>query len=144
MSKRARDRSASRAKSKSARSNSEIGYCRPPKQHQFKPGQSGNPKGRPKGAKNEATIIRSILEKKISIREAGRSRKVSVLEAMIWKFAEDALKGNTKSAGFLLNRYQLAEGRAPETDQLDEDDRGVLNDFIARMQADLLSDKDRS
>lgn len=140
MSKRAKNASTSRRKSKPEIGNDDVGYGRPPKAHQFKPGQSGNPKG----AKNEDTIIRSILNRKIAIREAGKARKVSVLEAMIWKFAEDALKGNTKSAGFLLNRYQMAEGRAPETDQLDEDDRGVLDDFIARMQADIRGDGDRS
>jgi hypothetical protein len=34
-----------------------VGYCRPPREHQFKPGQSGNPRGRPKGSRNRATII---------------------------------------------------------------------------------------
>jgi len=27
---------------------SEVGYCKPPKEHQFKPGQSGNPAGSPR------------------------------------------------------------------------------------------------
>jgi len=32
----------------------------PPIEHRFKPGQSGNPNGRPKGTKNLATIIREL------------------------------------------------------------------------------------
>lgn len=137
MSKRVKNRPASRGKSKPASGNDDVGYCRPPKAHQFKPGQSGNPKGRPKGAKNEATILRDILDRKITIREAGRSRKVTVRQAMFLRYAEDALRGNTKSAAFLLNRYQMAQGNAPETDQLDEDDREVLNNYIRRIQADI-------
>ena len=31
-----------------------VGYCRPPKARQWQPGQSGNPRGRPRGAKNRA------------------------------------------------------------------------------------------
>ena len=30
-----------------------VGYKTPPKNTQFQPGQSGNPKGRPKGTKNQ-------------------------------------------------------------------------------------------
>jgi hypothetical protein len=33
--------------------NYEVGYGRPPKGSQFTPGRSGNPKGRPKGARNK-------------------------------------------------------------------------------------------
>ena len=46
--------------SKKAAGAGEVGYGKPPKAHQFKPGQSGNPKGRPRGAKSEATILREI------------------------------------------------------------------------------------
>jgi hypothetical protein len=34
----------------------DVGYRKPPKHKQFKLGQSGNPRGRPKGSKNESTI----------------------------------------------------------------------------------------
>jgi hypothetical protein len=86
-----------------------TGYGSPPKQHQFKPGQSGNPKGRPKGAKNTATLLREILDRNIEVRTATTVRKISVREAMLTRFAESALKGDTKSAAFLLQRYDMAE-----------------------------------
>ncbi len=38
-----------------------IGYGRPPKAGQFKPGQSGNPQGRPKGSTNLATDLSAEL-----------------------------------------------------------------------------------
>jgi hypothetical protein len=75
-------------------SDYEVGYGRPPKKHQFKPGRSSNPKGRPKGAKNEATIFNNILNRRIEIRESGKRRKITVLEAMLLKFTEQALRGN--------------------------------------------------
>ena len=128
----------------SAQRRYEVGYGKPPKKSQFKPGQSGNPKGRPKGAKNEATILNGILNRKLAIREAGRARKISVLEAMLLKFTEDALKGNTKSAAFLLNRYRGFDG--PETDpsELDQDDQQVLESYYRRVQAELKAKKEKS
>ena len=80
----------------------------------LQPGTSGNPKGRPKSAKNEATILRNIFNRQIEVRDGGRVREVSVLEGMLLRFTDDAVKGNPKSAAFLLNRYRLAEGDAPE------------------------------
>ena len=50
--------------------------------HKFKPGQSGNPKGRPKGAKNESTILREIFERKIESQTGNRSRKITILEGI--------------------------------------------------------------
>jgi hypothetical protein len=119
----------------------QVGYGRPPKRAQFKPGQSGNPKGRPKGAKNEATIWRSVFNKKVAIREGGRQRKVSLLEAMILKLVEDALKGNPKTAAFVLNRYRLAEGDTPATEEADQDDREVFEAFVRRLEADVIEKK---
>jgi Family of unknown function (DUF5681) len=87
----------------------EIGYGKPPKQHQFKPGQSGNPKGRPQGAKNTGTLVRDILDRPIELRIGRSVRKISVREAMLTRFAEAALNGDTKSAAFLLQRYDMAE-----------------------------------
>jgi len=124
-----------------ARCNYEVGYARPPKKTQFKRGRSGNPKGRPKGAKNEATILSSIFNRQIESREGGRVRKISVLEGMLLKFTEDALKGNPKSAAFLLNRYRLAEGTAPDTEENDQDDKQILDGLIERLQAELKAQK---
>ena len=84
-----------------------VGYGKPPKQHQFQPGQCGNRKGRPKGVKNTLTLLRDILDRKIEVRIGGTLRKMSVREAILTRFAEAALKGDTKSAAFLLQRYDM-------------------------------------
>jgi uncharacterized protein DUF5681 len=86
-----------------------VGYGRPPKAHRFQPGESGNRKGRPKGSKNTATLLREILDRKIEVRTGSTVRKISVREAMLTRFAESALKGDTKSAAFLLQRYDMLE-----------------------------------
>lgn len=121
----------------------EVGYRRPPKKSQFKPGQSGNPKGRPRGAKNEATILHNIFNRQIEMREGGRVRKVSVLEGMLLRFTDDALKGNPKSAAFLLNRYRLTEGITTQTDDLDQDDREVFEALMREIEAKLAKNKEK-
>jgi uncharacterized protein DUF5681 len=86
-----------------------VGYGRPPKEHRFQPGQSGNRNGRPKGKKNTSTLLREILDRKIEVRTGSTVRKISVREAMLTRFTESALKGDTKSAAFLLQRYDMLE-----------------------------------
>jgi hypothetical protein len=86
-----------------------VGYGKPPRNHRFQPGHSGNPKGRPKGAKNTATLVREILDRKIEARSGG---KVTVREGILTGFARASLKGDTKAAAFLLQRYDMQE--APE------------------------------
>ena len=39
-----------------------VGYGKPPKETRFKPGRSGNPRGRPKGSKNFNTILAKRLQ----------------------------------------------------------------------------------
>jgi hypothetical protein len=111
-----------------------VGYGRPPQAHQFKPGESGNPKGRPKGAKNESTILRELFQRKIESRSGGRSRKITVLEGILLRITEDSLKGNTKSAAFLLNRYAAMVSGELQHQDLSEDDREVLEAFAQRIE----------
>ncbi len=137
-SKTPRRGSLPRVRIKKAFNEGDVGYGRPPRTHQFKPGQSGNPKGRPKGAKNEATILNELLHRKIPIREGSRTRKIMVLEAILLRFTEDSLKSNTKSAAFLLNRHGALVAGEPQPSEITEDDREILSAFAesARHQED--------
>ena len=67
----------------------DVGYGKPPKKHRFKPGQSGNPKGRPKVFKSPV----SVLEEPIAMRVDGKTREVSSFEAAFRKTVQKALEG---------------------------------------------------
>jgi hypothetical protein len=73
-----------------------VGKGRPPLSTRWKPGQSGNPKGRPKGAKNMMTYFRQELNRKIAIKEGGRVRKITSREAIVKTTVNLALKGYPK------------------------------------------------
>ena len=70
----------------------EVGYKKPPKQSQFKQGQSGNPRGRPKGTKNLKTDLLEELGEQILVREGSRTRKISKQRAMLKNLIAQTLK----------------------------------------------------
>jgi hypothetical protein len=117
-----------------------VGYGRPPRAHQFKPGQSGNPKGRPKGRKNEATMLDELLFQRIPVRQGGRELRMTVVEAMFRRLVEDALKGNIKAAGFLFNRLSAISSEQPQQAELMDDDQAVLkaylNEYLSKAEKD--------
>jgi hypothetical protein len=115
--------------------DTQFGYGKPPGEHQFKPGKSGNPRGRPKGAKNESTILREILTRKIENRSGGRVRKISVLEGILLRLTDDSLKGGIKSATFILNRYAALVSGELQPQDLGDDDQEVLEAFVRRREA---------
>jgi hypothetical protein len=90
--------------SESNRSDGTVGYKRPPVDRQFKPGQSGNPKGRPKGRKNLKTIFVEVLNKKVKLwdKNKNRTRTVSKLEAMIEVISNKALKGDPRALATIV------------------------------------------
>lgn len=116
------------------RGDARVGYSRPPPQHQFRPGQSGNPRGRPRGAKNESTILRETMTRKIANRSEGGRRKISVLEGIILRIADSSLKGDIKSATFLLNRYAAMVSGDLQPEDLGGEDREVLRAFARRLK----------
>jgi hypothetical protein len=88
------------------RSDYAIGYCRPPISTRFKPGQSGNPKGRTKGRKNMVGLLQDALDKRITLREGDTVRKVSRAEAVILALMSKALKGDSKACAMLIGLTQ--------------------------------------
>src|SRR2546430_13671820 len=70
-----------------------VGYGRPPRQTRFRKGQSGNPMGRPKGAKNLATLIGQVLKEPVVVSENGRRKKITKREAMLKQLVNRAAAG---------------------------------------------------
>jgi len=91
-----------KAPSRPRSGNYEIGKGRPPQQTRWQPGQSGNPKGRPKGAKSLLVFIHEQLERKIQIEERGKTRWITLREAIGRQFVNQAVKGDLKVLSLLL------------------------------------------
>ena len=79
-----------------------VGPGNPPRHTRFKPGQSGNPNGRPKGSKNFATILHQQLRKKVTITVDGKPKRVTVQEVIARRLANDSMKGTTKAMELLI------------------------------------------
>jgi len=89
-----------------------VGKGKPPKDKQFKPGQSGNPGGRPKGSKSWKSVIEAELSTEIGLKEHGVNLKVSKMEAFAKRLVSDALAGNPKALGELLRQLNKYFGEA--------------------------------
>ena len=107
--------------------NYDVGYKKPPRSHRFKPGQSGNPSGGPKGKKQEIEdariMVEEVLDEEVKIRSDGKVRKVSQIEAMLTAALKKALQGNPAAAKTLF-RYAKKAGLFSEGTQK----RGIIID----------------
>jgi len=93
------------------RDDYDVGYGKPPKHTRFKKGQSGNPKGRPKGSRNFATDLDEVLSATMTVNENGSPKKVSSQLAALMRLREKALKGDPRALDRLLG---LAADRSAE------------------------------
>ncbi len=117
----------------------EVGYGQPPRRTQFKKGQSGNPKGRPRGSLNIATILARTLREKVTVNENGHRRMITKLEAAVKQIVNKAAAGDAASIKFLLGLAQVVEAQIDTAQgaraELPEDDRKVMAGLLARLQA---------
>jgi hypothetical protein len=99
-----------------------IGYGKPPKHTQFKTGQSGNPNGRPKKGTTANEIALRQLRKKFTINlDGGKTRVVSLLEAILARHSFKAAQGDVRSTTLMLELIKSVESdfgnRLPELTQ---------------------------
>ena len=123
----------------------EVGYGRPPFHTRFKPGESGNKKGRPKGHPNLTTAFDEALKAKVIVNEGGRRRTVTKSEAIALQTTNNAMKGDPRALAAILqvNKWFVKEEPPKEggtREELEAKDRAILDDFIARNRLTTLTE----
>lgn len=108
-----------------------VGYGNPPLHSRFKPGQSGNPKGRPRGKRNLAGEIERAMAMPVPVTINGKRKKVSTITALVWRLREKALGGDLKALQMLL---------ALQTDYLGDDKAAGSLSMLLAEDAAILRD----
>ena len=126
----------------------EVGYGKPPKHTQFKKGQSGNPKGRPKHAKNFRTDMMEELLETIPVREGEHTFRISKQRALMKSLFAKGIKGETRAiiaAIELLIRIVGADWQpAAGAQGLAAEEREILEAFVNRVAPPALTRKLKS
>lgn len=114
-----------------------VGYGRPPQSGKFRQGQSGNPKGRPKGSRNLATIVLAESREKVRIQGPKGPRTISKLHAAVMQLQNKAAQGHLPSQREFFALVQMSEdaqrnadapGVVPEVDQV------MMKSLLRRMR----------
>jgi hypothetical protein len=100
----------------------------------FKRGQSGNPAGRPKGAKGIKTLIAAELKGPITVQEGGRRRRIRRAEALAKGLVNDALQGRDRPRERVLRYADAIEEEQQRRTAVDlsERDRAILDRYVER------------
>ena len=87
--------------------NCDVGYGRPPKEHQFKKGTSGNPAGAPSKRKRKKIDVAAVLNEPLMVKNSGVRRKMPPFEVGVRRLVERALKQKDLNAN--LEFLELCE-----------------------------------
>jgi Family of unknown function (DUF5681) len=123
--------------------NYEVGWGKPPIGTRFSKGQSGNPKGRPRGTKNLKTDLMEELRETIVVREGDRAVRMSKQRAMIKTVMNKSLKGDARAIITLIRmmtRFTEPDGGSTEFDQaLSMNERELWQGLIDEVRSEQTS-----
>lgn len=116
----------------------QVGYARPPQETRFRPGQSGNRKGRPPAAKNFGTALEEELRVTVPVTENGRRRKLQKRQVIAKQLVNRAAEGDPKFMPLVLSemraREQAAEALAQDVFGGPEHDP-LIDSIVERIRA---------
>lgn len=94
-----------------------VGYGRPPEASQFKAGQSGNPKGRPKGSHNFQTLLDDEMQARVSVIINGKTVRITKAELAVRQQVDKAAHGDPRAFALLMKlmgqRASVLDGGEP-------------------------------
>ena len=118
-----------------------VGYKKPPRHSRFQPGQSGNPRGRPKGARNLASDVKRTLEVPVRLNDQGKARRVSSQEAALLRLREKALMGDPRSLTQFLELAKIFNNSSAVAsvggEALAAEDQAILDAFAEDIRSRL-------
>ena len=94
----------------------EVGYRKPPLEHRFQKGRSGNPKGRPKGSKSVRALLEAVLAAPVTITEGGVAKVIEQRMALFRSLVARAIKGDPRAAALvvkLMDDVGMSKPEAP-------------------------------
>jgi Family of unknown function (DUF5681) len=109
-----------------ASDDEKVGYKRPPRRTQFKPGQSGNPTGKNSGTRNIATELQDILSEQITFAADGALKTMSKQRALASALVSAAIGGDLRATAIVMSHLSRDAQRTP-----DEESESEANDFSA-------------
>jgi hypothetical protein len=115
----------------------EVGYRKPPKKAQFQKGRSGNPSGRPKGAKNLYTVLVKDCNQFVQVNGPRGPRRITKLEAGVMQLGNKTAQGDLRAAQqyFAMVRGLDAPGQSdPLLRQPHERDEEMIQSILKRMR----------
>ncbi len=104
----------------------------PPRSTRFRPGQSGNPRGRPKGAQGVREFVARALGERVEAKENGRRRRISKLEAMVKQLINRAAGGDPRATQFVFALLRADKDDEPPYAFDKEADALVMAELVRR------------
>lgn len=117
-----------------------VGYRKPPRHSQFRPGQSGNPRGRPKGTRGVKTDLTAELNAVWTTSINGRDIKGTKQRLMFRTLTARAATGDVKAAAILLPLILQVlgiEDRGGERQRLSPQDQALLDQLLGSNGGDI-------
>src|SRR5450631_3080803 len=93
-----------------------VGYKRPPRRSQFKPGQSGNPSGKAKGLRSMAAELRDILSEEITFTADGAIKTMSKQRAVASSLITAAIEGDLRATAIVMTHLDRDAPKSEVTD----------------------------